>query len=84
MVFIEIDDGIMSDCIKLLNNVEKVIILGKKNVYCIINNKIGKVEGDYIMLEGENFNDEFLLKMFYFVYIYKMKFIKLFKVVNLY
>lgn len=34
------------------------MMLGKKNVYCIINKKIGKVEGDYIILENENLYDE--------------------------
>lgn len=54
-VFIEGENGEMMDMIKISVNFEKVSILGLKCVYCIINNLNGKFEGDYIMMEDEDF-----------------------------
>lgn len=71
----------MCNIIKLLNNVEKVFILGKKQVWCIISCEKGKLEGDYIIFDGVDVVSMIEIKMFYLIYIYIKKMVCNFDVV---
>lgn len=75
IVAIENEHGELEDTIKISSNPEKVSTPGKKRVYRIINRSNGKSEGDYIVLEGEDPNEEKRLKMFHPVHTYISKFV---------
>ncbi len=70
LVSIENKDGEMSDTIKLSSNAEKVSTPGKKQVWRITSNHLGKSEGDYIALMDEKPTEESELYMFHPQYTY--------------
>lgn len=78
------EDGKMVDMIKIFFNFEKVIILGRKKVYCIINQFNYYFEGDYIVFYDEQVNDQKWFRMFYLVYIFISKFVINFYVKDFY
>ena len=75
MVSIENENGIMEDTIKITANAEKVSTPGLKKVYRIINRENGKAEGDYIVMEDENPQQEERIKMFHPVHTFISKFV---------
>ena len=75
MVSIENEQGVMEDTIKITANAEKVSTPGLKKVYRIINRENGKAEGDYIVLEDENPQQEERIKMFHPVHTFISKFV---------
>ncbi|MFK2827229.1 nicotinate phosphoribosyltransferase [Bacillus sp. B190/17] len=72
---IENEHAKMEDTIKISGNPEKVSTPGKKRVYRIVNRTSGKSEGDYIVLEGEQPQEQQKIKMFHPVHTYISKFV---------
>jgi nicotinate phosphoribosyltransferase len=83
LVAIEDETGNMTDTIKISSNPDKVTTPGLKKVYRIINNINYYSEGDYIVLEDENPEDEERLKMFHPTHTYISKFVTNFTAKNL-
>ncbi|HZG71344.1 MAG TPA: nicotinate phosphoribosyltransferase [Chondromyces sp.] len=75
VVSIEGENGEMQDTIKISSNPEKVTTPGMKRVFRIVNKQSGKSEGDYIVLEGENPNNEERIRMFHPVHTFISKFV---------
>ncbi|MBM7650416.1 nicotinate phosphoribosyltransferase [Bacillus ectoiniformans] len=75
LVSIEDEAGNMADTIKISGNPEKVTTPGMKKVYRIINKGNGNSEGDYIVLEGEQPEQEEKIKMFHPIHTYISKFV---------
>ena len=75
LVSIENEAGEMEDTIKITANAEKVSTPGLKKVYRIINRENGKAEGDYIVMENENPQEEVRIKMFHPVHTFISKFV---------
>ncbi|HWL13401.1 MAG TPA: nicotinate phosphoribosyltransferase [Ureibacillus sp.] len=75
LVSIENEAGKMEDTIKITANAEKVSTPGLKKVYRIINRENGKAEGDYIVMENENPQEEVRIKMFHPVHTFISKFV---------
>jgi nicotinate phosphoribosyltransferase len=83
LVAIEDEHGKMEDTIKISSNPDKVTTPGLKKVYRIINNINYHSEGDYIVLEDENPEEEEGLKMFHPTHTYISKIVTDFTAKNL-
>ncbi|MEO4055482.1 nicotinate phosphoribosyltransferase [Solibacillus sp. CAU 1738] len=83
MVAIENAEGKMEDTIKISANAEKVTTPGLKKVYRIIDRTTRKSEGDYIVMEDENPQEEEKIKMFHPVHTFVSKFVTNFEAKNL-
>jgi nicotinate phosphoribosyltransferase len=70
LVSIEDSNGEMVDTIKLSSNAEKVSTPGKKQVWRITSNHLGKSEGDYVARMEEDPRKEEELYMFHPQYTY--------------
>ncbi|PKC51770.1 Nicotinate/Quinolinate PRTase C-terminal domain-like protein, partial [Rhizophagus irregularis] len=81
--FIENDEGVLEDTIKITSNAEKVSTPGLKHVYRIIDRENGKAEGDYITLADENPQEEERIKMFHPIHTFVSKFVTNFDAKNL-
>ncbi|TSI04480.1 nicotinate phosphoribosyltransferase [Lysinibacillus sp. BW-2-10] len=75
LVSIENAKGEMEDTIKITANAEKVSTPGLKKVYRIINRENRKAEGDYIVMEDENPQQEERIKMFHPIHTFISKFV---------
>lgn len=73
MAAIEDANGEMKDVIKISSNPEKTTTPGMKEVFRIINRQTQRAEGDYIVLEGEDPNQETSLELFHPVHTYMRK-----------